>query len=61
MPSIIFVMGKPTVQVTKEQLEMAAFKNEITGETLYSYERARKWYPLSRLIGDVSKLRPEII
>jgi hypothetical protein len=40
---------------------MAACKGEINSDTLYTYDRARKWYPLFRLIGDPSKLNIQII
>jgi hypothetical protein len=53
--------GQTLGPVSKEELEMAAYKKEIGPDTLYTYERARKWYPLSRLIGEVSKLDPQVI
>ena len=53
--------GQKLGPVTKRELQMAACKKEVTADTLYTYQRARKWYPLSRLIGDASKLDPKII
>lgn len=47
--------------VGKQELQMAAYRGEINSDTLYTYNHARKWYPLSRLIGDASKLDPKII
>lgn len=53
--------GQKLGPFSKRELQMAACKGEVTSDTLYTYDHARKWYPLSRLIGDVSKLDPQVI
>ena len=49
----ILVDGNPHGPYSKDELSQAAYAGQVSLDTLYSYERARKWRPLSHLVGQI--------
>ncbi len=48
--------GQPQGPYSKDELTQAAYSGQVSLETLYSYERAQKWRPLSHLLGKIDPL-----
>src|SRR5438045_863345 len=59
-PSAFYLLinGETHGPYQKSAIATAVYSGEISLETLYSYERARAWRPLTHLIGHVD---PQII
>jgi hypothetical protein len=52
----VLLDGQPHGPYSKDELTQAAYAGQVSLDTLYSYERARKWRPLSHLVGEIDPL-----